>query len=226
MAAAAPTAVPLLRSNGGMDACKHEPADPGYLPMKSDHLSFLSSDIWAEMLRSDLLPWLTEGNDLGNDVLELGPGPGLTTELLLERCANVTAVELDSRLAAALAARLTNSHVNVVAGDATDTGMRANRFTSVVCFHVLHHVPSPDLQDRLFAEAHRVLRPGGSFLVADALDQEATRQRHETEGETFIPIDPATLPERLLRSGFGSTDIELGDYQLLFRAHKRAASRE
>jgi len=34
------------------------------------------------MLERDLLPWVASVTDLGDDVLEVGPGPGLTTELL------------------------------------------------------------------------------------------------------------------------------------------------
>ena len=35
---------------------------------------------------------------------------------------------------------------------------------------MLHHVPSPALQDRVFSEARRVLRPGGVFVATDSLD--------------------------------------------------------
>lgn len=70
-----------------------------FVAMKPGHLAFLASDAWAQMLRSDLLPWLTHEADLGDDVLEIGPGPGRTTDLLRERAAHVTALELDERLA-------------------------------------------------------------------------------------------------------------------------------
>jgi ubiquinone/menaquinone biosynthesis C-methylase UbiE len=36
-------------------------------------------------------------------------------------------------------------------------------FDGVVCFTMLHHVPSALLQYRLLAEVARVLRPGGVF---------------------------------------------------------------
>lgn len=192
----------------------------GYLPLQEGHLAFLASDLWAQMLREDLLPWLTVGGDLGDDVLELGPGPGRTTDLLRELCDRVTAVELDGRLATALADRLRGSQVEVLHGDGTSTGLPDSRFSSVTCFHVLHHVPSVELQDQLFAEACRVLRPGGAFLVADALDQPATRQRHGDEGETFLPLTPNDLVERLQSCGFAGAELEEGEYQLLVRARK------
>lgn len=190
--------------------------------MKSGHRAFLASDEWAEMLRADLLPWLTESDDVGDDVLEIGPGPGRTTDLLRERAARVTALELDGALAQALAARLAGSNVEVLQGDGTDTGMQTDRFSSVTCFHMLHHMPAADLQDRLFAEVCRVLRPGGAFLVADALDLIDVRSRHQEEQETFVPLDPATLEGRLRRAGFAEVTIEIGSYQILFRARKIA----
>jgi SAM-dependent methyltransferase len=188
--------------------------------MNADHLSFLASDQWAQMLRSDLLPWLAEGGDLGNDVLELGPGPGRTTDLLRQSTERVTAVELDERLAQSLAARMADSNVEVVHGDGTRTGLEPNRFSAVTCFHVLHHVPTADLQDQLFAEAYRVLRPGGIFFLADALDQAGVRQRHAEEQETFLPVPPDDLPRRLEAVGFSECQIRQGDYQLLCRARK------
>ena len=191
-----------------------------FVPMHAGHLAFLGSDAWAEMLQADLLPWLSANGDLGDDVLEIGPGPGRTTDLLRERATHVTALELDRSLANALAARLTDSNVDVVHGDGTDTGLQANRFSSVTCFHMLHHMPTPELQDRLFAEVCRVLRPGGAFLVADALDQDGVRSRHQEEGETFVPLDPSTVQARLSRSGFADSAIELGEYQILLCAQK------
>jgi SAM-dependent methyltransferase len=188
--------------------------------MSAGHVSFLASDTWAEMLRADLLPWLTNSGDLGDHVLEIGPGPGRTTDLLRERASRVTALELDVSLANALAERLTGSNVEVLQGDGTDTGLQADQFSSVTCFHMLHHMPTIEVQDLLFAEVWRVLRPGGGLLVADALDQDGVRTRHREEGETFVPLDPATVQDRLRHAGFAETKIDLGDYQILFRATK------
>jgi hypothetical protein len=38
-----------------------------------------------------VIPWALDGLDPGEDVLELGPGPGLTTDVLRERAARLTA---------------------------------------------------------------------------------------------------------------------------------------
>src|SRR5436305_4390663 len=102
--------------------------------MNEMHLEFLASDGWAKMLETDLLPWIVESGDLGDDVLEIGPGPGLTTDLLRTRVPRVTALELDDDLAANLSERLKGTNVDVIHGDATNSGLSSDRFTTATCF--------------------------------------------------------------------------------------------
>ena len=170
------------------------------------------------MLETDLLPWLVGVADLGDDVLEVGPGPGLTTDLLRARADRVTAVEVDGALAAALAERLSGSNVEVIHGDGTDTGLASGRFSAATSFAMLHHMPTPELQDRLFAELYRVLRPGGAFVGTDSRDLEAIRAGHVDD--VFVPVDPATLGNRLEAVGFRGLMVDVGDYQVRFSASK------
>ena len=183
--------------------------------MNDLHLQFLASPQWARMLETELLPWLRSLGALGNDVLEVGPGPGLTTDLLKEMVPRLTAVEVDEQLARSLSARLEGTNVTVINGDATETGLEADRFSAATCFSMLHHVPSADMQDRVFAEVHRVLRPGGIFALVDSLDIDAIRVGHVDD--IFVPIDSETLGARLEAVGFSKPVIEIGSYE--FRAH-------
>jgi predicted methyltransferase len=66
-------------------------------------------------------------------------------------------------------------------------------------------VPSAELQDRLFAEVARVLRPGGVFFGTDSLDGPGFQRLHA--GDVCVPIDPLTLDERLRRAGFAHVDL-------------------
>ncbi|TMK89544.1 MAG: class I SAM-dependent methyltransferase [Actinobacteria bacterium] len=186
--------------------------------MNDLHLQFLASPDWAKMLETDLLPWILESGDLGDDVLEIGPGPGLSTDLLRSRAPRVTALELDDDLAAQLADRLAGTNVQVVHGDGTNSGLPSDRFTTATCFSMLHHMPEAQMQDQLFAEVHRVLRPGGQFVAVDSLDNDAIRAGHVDD--TFVPVDPDTLGARLEAAGFEATEIDLGDYQFRFRTRK------
>jgi 16S rRNA A1518/A1519 N6-dimethyltransferase RsmA/KsgA/DIM1 with predicted DNA glycosylase/AP lyase activity len=67
--------------------------------------------------RGRTAPWVLDGRELGGELLEVGPGPGLTTDVLRRMAARVTGVELDLALAEKLAARLASSNVRVIAGD-------------------------------------------------------------------------------------------------------------
>ena len=186
--------------------------------MNEGHLQFLSSPAWAELLRTDLLPWVEHAGDLGDEVLEIGPGPGLTTDLLRSRVDHIVAIELDRTLAEPLATRLAGTNVEVLCADATASGLEGGRFSAATCFSMLHHMPSPGHQDRLFAEVHRLLRPGAIFLGVDSLDLDVIRQGHVED--TFVPVDPATVPARLEAAGFPAVGLDVGDYQFRFVASK------
>ena len=46
------------------------------------HLEFCASEAWAEMLQDYILPWALGDEELGEDVLEVGAGPGLSQTLI------------------------------------------------------------------------------------------------------------------------------------------------
>ena len=62
------------------------------------------------------------------------------------------------------------------------------RFSGAASFTMLHHVPTAQLQERLFAEVARVLRPGGALVAGDSLASEELEAHHE--GDTYNPVDP------------------------------------
>jgi ubiquinone/menaquinone biosynthesis C-methylase UbiE len=128
--------------------------------MNEAHLRICASPEWAAYVESELLPWALREAELGDEVLEVGPGPGLTTDVLRRQVPRLTAVEIDEGLASALAERMSGRNVDVVHGDGTRLPFGAGRFTAATLFTMLHHVPSEDLQDKLLAEVRRVLRPG------------------------------------------------------------------
>src|SRR5713101_1893602 len=128
--------------------------------MNKAHLELCSSDEWADAVKRWIIPGALEGIDLRDRVLEVGPGPGRTTEVLRDLTPSITAVEIDADLARALAARLGSESVRVVRGDGTALPFSGGQFTDALSFTMLHHVPSVAQQDLLLAEVARVLRPG------------------------------------------------------------------
>src|SRR5437870_348170 len=102
--------------------------------MNERHLQLCASAEWAETVRTEILPWALGTRNLGDDVLEVGPGPGLTTDVLRNLVARLTAVEVDEALASALAARMAGSNVEVVHADATGLPFEADQFSGATCF--------------------------------------------------------------------------------------------
>ena len=174
--------------------------------MNERHLQLCASAEWAETVQREILPWALDGRNLGDDVLEVGPGPGMTTNVLRHTVARLTAVEVDAHLAAALAQRLVGSNVDVVHADGTSLPFENGRFSGATSFTMLHHVPSPAMQDRLLAELRRVLRPGGLLIGVDSIDGPEWRELHA--GDTCVPVDPANLADRLQQAGFVDVEVQ------------------
>ncbi|BBZ72556.1 hypothetical protein MPRS_36490 [Mycobacterium paraseoulense] len=164
-----------------------------------------------------LLPWALDGVELGSRTLEIGPGYGATTRALLDRADSLTAVEVDAAMADRLQRRY-GDRARIIHGDGTDTGLPTDHFTSVVCFTMLHHVPSADLQDRLFAEAFRVLQPGGAFAGSDGVPSLTFRLLHIAD--TYNPIEPKHLGARLRNAGFADVQIDSSGGRQRWRAIK------
>ena len=187
------------------------------------HRWYCRSKGWARAMQDYILPWALGDLELGDNVLEIGPGPGVTTDWLRSRVPHVTAVEIDRKLATSLRKRLEGANVTVVEGDATALQFGESSFSSAVCFTMLHHVPSPELQDRLLAEACRVLRPGGVFTGSDSTPTLMWNIFHVFDTRT--PVDPDTFGSRLERAGFTEVTVQRppgGRSGFSFRARKPA----
>lgn len=175
------------------------------------------SNAWRATLQQRI-PWVLGDTDLGSSVLEVGPGPGLTTDILRAKFHQLTAVEIDPGFAHALRVRLNGENVRVVESDATHMPFADSEFSGAVSFTMLHHVPSPALQDKLLCEVFRVLKPGGYFAGCDSLRNWVMSIIHI--GDTYVPVDPETFGARLQRAGFHVLEVQKDSQSFRFLARR------
>jgi ubiquinone/menaquinone biosynthesis C-methylase UbiE len=185
------------------------------------HQWLCCSDRWRSIV-AQRLPWTIGYTDLGSNVLEIGPGPGLTTDLLRTSVPRLTALEIDPTLAGSLRSRLRGSNVQIIEGDATGMPFGDSEFSSAVSFTMLHHIPSRKLQDKVLAEVLRVLKPGGFFVGSDSLQNWLMRIIHI--GDTLVPVNPDTFGARLESAGFEVLEVQKNAKAFRFRARRPPAS--
>ena len=189
----------------------HRCADFSYAAVVNKAHEACGSDEWRQAIREVILPWALGETDLGDNVLEVGPGYGATTDVLSQSAPRLTSVEIDDKLAAMLTDRFAEvPSVQIVHGDATSLAYADDSFTGAACFTMLHHVPTAELQDKLFAEVARVLRPGGALVASDSLGSDELEAHHE--GDTYNPVDPSSLPSRLEEAGFEQVDVRTNEF--------------
>ena|ERR1022692_503717 len=185
--------------------------------VNENHATLCASPEWAARIQTELLPALVAGVDLGEEMLEIGPGPGAATEWLRHQVRYLAALELDQSAAEKLSAAYAGTNVRIVVGDAADMVFADACYDSVGTFTMLHHVPSVTLQNRVLAEIFRVLRPGGVLIGSDSLASSDLHHFHVTD--TYNPVEPAAFLTRLQTVGFCKITI-IVDGVLKFIARK------
>jgi SAM-dependent methyltransferase len=186
--------------------------------MNTYHRWYCRSAKRARQLEKTVLPRVVRDYDPGTDVFEIGPGPGLVTDLLRQGYARVTCIEIDEKLARSLDRRMAGLNVEVHRGDATAMPFGDASFSAAISMTMLHHVPSAEPQDRLLAETCRVLRPGGVFVGCDCTVSLKFRLSHVFD--TMVLVPPETFAARLEAAGFTGVAIRPGKGSFRFRAKK------
>lgn len=119
-------------------------------------------DTFAGITR-ETVPLLIEAAAIrsGNQVLEIGSGPGHVADMLSKAGASVTGVDFSPEMVEVARNRYPN--IPFKQADAEDLPFEAESFDAVVANFVVHHLARPET---VFREVHRVLKPGGRFAFA------------------------------------------------------------
>ncbi|WP_062200082.1 class I SAM-dependent methyltransferase [Demequina salsinemoris] len=99
-------------------------------------------------------------------VVELGCGTGIYTRGIARSCDRVLALDASGPMVEQARVELAHlANVEVREADAYATGLPDGEADGVVAVNLLHIVPDPELVVR---EMRRIVRPGGSVVIADA----------------------------------------------------------
>ena len=154
----------------------------------------LAGELFAALVRE--IPFSPE-----MEAFEFGCGTGLITMHLQPRVRSVVGVDSSEGMLAQLgkkiaAAKVTNVETRLV--DLAKGDRLEGQYDLVVISMVLHHIPAPA---EIFAQFHRILRPGGRLAILD-LDSEDGSFHQDPTGIFHNGFDREALSCELEASGF------------------------
>jgi len=155
------------------------------------------------------------------DCLEIAPGPGRLTRDI-RPCGGLTCLEYNEGMIAEGKAACSSS-VEWVQGNAFELPFAGEEFDFVYSFRFVRHFKRIDRQ-RLHAQIHRVLRPGGIF-VFDAVNRVVSGPLREADPDAYPIYDKLYRDEQELRtelSEAGFQVIEIEPVQRWYSAQYRA----
>lgn len=108
-----------------------------------------------------------------NTFLDLGCGTGAVIKAILDMGSNKKAYGIDlSENMLQVAKEKLEDRATLTLGDAENLPYGDSFFDVVYCNDSFHHYPAPD---KVVAEVHRVLKPGGTFIIGDCWQPLLTR---------------------------------------------------
>ena len=130
-----------------------------------------SGDAMRRAALAELARELAGKDQRQTDVLDLACGTGRFMAQTLNAFPRLNLTGLDLSPAYADAARAATApwpQADIVEGQAEAMPFREARFDAIMSIYLFHELP-PRIRPKVFAEASRVLRPGGVFIIADSL---------------------------------------------------------
>jgi ubiquinone/menaquinone biosynthesis C-methylase UbiE len=126
----------------------------------AEHREWLS-----EAFEKKIHSWLARQFTPDDDVLELGCGTGIFSEMIAGRVRHLTATDFSPEMLERAGQRLSAyDNVGTRKEDACHTSFADGAFDAVLTVNLFHHASEPAAVAR---ECNRVVRPGGRVVVID-----------------------------------------------------------
>ena len=141
-------------------------------------------------------------------VADLGSGEGLLSELLARRCKKVIAVDNSEKMVefgARKAKRNGLKNLEFRLGDLQNPPVEPESVDLVILSQALHHAAKPD---EAIQAAHRMLVPGGQFLLLD-LARHKFEQARDLYGDLWLGFAESDLQRWLEAAGFKKIEINI-----------------
>jgi ubiquinone/menaquinone biosynthesis C-methylase UbiE len=128
------------------------------------------------------------GEAIRGSVLDVACGPGILSAAIAKAARDVVAFDLTPQMLKKAAQRCAGVHnVTFREGNAAELPFADAAFDAVVTRLSVHHFDRPS---RVMSEIFRVLRPGGSFVIADVISSEVSAEA-ELQNAIEILRDPS-----------------------------------
>lgn len=153
------------------------------------------------------LPYLESAAAAGErPVLDLGCGRGEALRLLGEHGLRARGIDASARMVE----RCREQGLEAETGDLLEVlgSLEESSLSGVVSFHVIEHLPAPEL-DRLVRLAHRALAPGGVLILEtpNPLSLVAGARNFWLDPTHRRPVHPESLRLLYELAGFGSIEV-------------------
>ena len=180
------------------------------------------SDEWRAAVRDFIIPWAVGEGDLGDEVLEVGPGNGATTDVFRE--------QFPPHRGRARSRTGPPAHP-APGGHKRDRDRRRRnalaRSTPIIsaarrasrCCTTCRRTPC---RTSCSPRSRHVVQPGGLFVASDSLPSDDLAAFHE--GDTYMPLDPEGLATAWSAPGFVDVDVHVNELRL-GHARTRAVAR-
>ncbi|MCJ8010997.1 class I SAM-dependent methyltransferase [Paenibacillus sp. KQZ6P-2] len=133
------------------------------------------------------LELISEHMDLkGKQAVDIGCGGGIYTRALLDLGAeHVTGVDFSAEMLKGAASNLAvvDQKVTLLQGNAYKTPLTSKRYDIVLERALIHHLMDLPV---CFAEAHRILKPGGTLIVQDRTPEDCLQPGSDTNIRGFF----------------------------------------